>query len=176
MVSTCEFLSVCTCLVCIWLKPQITIGVEGAIYKIYIYICLQAHAAGSHVLIVGTFLDFLDGKGREKLGELKQHIRERFPAHSGYPYIADVVDVSCKTKEGINQLRDLIYLFATGMDYHGNLAQRRVMGGGHNALEKIIGRMVNHNVISDVINKDFLQIYLPNAYRHTDACTCTFSR
>jgi serine/threonine protein kinase len=96
------------------------------------------------VIIVGTHVDRLSRDDRPKLKELLQEINEfyniptytpgclhglRWTPPLGFPCVMANVAVSCSTRDGINQLRDVIYEASTafkegGMDDSGPIANR----------------------------------------------------
>ena len=83
------------------------------------------------MIIVGTFLDEIDRRNREKyVQEMHSIIRSRFVAcrynggvpvleEKGLPNVVGLLEVSCKTNFNINTLRDLIYDTVTKMKGEG---------------------------------------------------------
>uniref|UniRef100_UPI0037E88571 leucine-rich repeat serine/threonine-protein kinase 1 n=1 Tax=Semicossyphus pulcher TaxID=241346 RepID=UPI0037E88571 len=107
---------------------------------------IEARAPNSAVLVVGTHLDLIDTKFRtERLATLRAYILAlcRSPSGAratGFPDITwkHLHEVSCKTLEGLNGLKKLIYKVALSMKDSGGSA-----GGS-----KLLGRRIPRSYLT----------------------------
>ncbi|KAM4602503.1 leucine-rich repeat serine/threonine-protein kinase 1 [Polymixia lowei] len=101
---------------------------------------IEARAPNSAVVVVGTHLDLIDTKFRtERIATLRAYILAlcRSPSGAratGYPDITlkHLHEVSCKTLEGLDRLRKLIYQVACSMKDSGSSASGN----------KLVGRLI----------------------------------
>uniref|UniRef100_H3CMJ3 non-specific serine/threonine protein kinase n=1 Tax=Tetraodon nigroviridis TaxID=99883 RepID=H3CMJ3_TETNG len=107
---------------------------------------IEARAPNSAVVIVGTHLDLIDTNFRtERLATLRAHIFAlcRSPSGAratGYPDITwkHLHEVSCKTLEGVDGLKKLIYQVASSMKDNSNT----VFGN------KLLGRLIPRSYLT----------------------------
>ena len=76
---------------------------------------IQARAPNSPVVIVGTHMDVVKDEFPPSFSEyLQQKIRQKFinitdPEKFGLPRVLDSVEVSCKTRQNVRLLANLLY-------------------------------------------------------------------
>ena len=94
---------------------QITDGEKGMNEIQQWLINIQARAPNSPVIIVGTHMDVVKDEFPPSFSEyLQQRIREKFitiadPEKFGLPRVLESVEVSCKTRQNIRMLANLLY-------------------------------------------------------------------
>ncbi|XP_077376573.1 leucine-rich repeat serine/threonine-protein kinase 1 [Festucalex cinctus] len=106
---------------------------------------IEARAPNSAVLVVGTHLDLIEDKFRtERLATLRAYVLAlcRSPSGaraSGYPDVtcAHLREVSCKTLEGVDELKKLIQQVALSMkDAHARKLLGRMIPGSYVRLQE----------------------------------------
>ena len=98
---------------------------------------IQAHAADSVVMLVGTHLDCLQADGPEIVRKLEAEVQSMYPPAAGYPKICAVCPVSCVTGKGVDILKETIYHLALDMEMKESLWMK------HQRV-KVIGRQASH--------------------------------
>ncbi|XP_067873774.1 leucine-rich repeat serine/threonine-protein kinase 1 isoform X2 [Heterodontus francisci] len=101
---------------------------------------IEAKAPNATVIVVGTHLDLIDTKFRtERIATLRAYVlalcrSPSGPRATGYPDIScrNLHEISCKTLDGLEGLRKLIFQVACSMKDTGNLT----------ASQKLIGRLI----------------------------------
>ncbi|XP_067827754.1 leucine-rich repeat serine/threonine-protein kinase 1 [Heptranchias perlo] len=101
---------------------------------------IEAKAPNATVIVVGTHLDLIDTKFRtERIATLRAYIlalcrSPSGPRASGYPDIScrNLHELSCKTLDGLDGLRKLIFHVACSMKDTGSLT----------ASQKLVGRLI----------------------------------
>ncbi|XP_078283417.1 leucine-rich repeat serine/threonine-protein kinase 1 [Rhinoraja longicauda] len=101
---------------------------------------IEAKAPNATVIVVGTHLDLIATKFRtERIATLRAYIlalcrSPSGPRASGYPDIScrNLHELSCKTLDGLEELRKLIFQVACGMRDTGNVTTS----------QKIVGRLI----------------------------------
>ena len=137
MSCLCAHIDTVGCLVCVHTLTQMDVLSVCTVSSHMFWCDLQAHAPRSHVIIVGTHLDYLDDIGRQKIGDLHTLIYTEYSTCHGYPRIKAIQEVSCRpgTLEGIQTLRDTVYLVATAIEV-------RLLSSAGLLKEKLVGRKV----------------------------------
>uniref|UniRef100_UPI00398E8825 leucine-rich repeat serine/threonine-protein kinase 1 n=1 Tax=Pristiophorus japonicus TaxID=55135 RepID=UPI00398E8825 len=101
---------------------------------------IEAKAPNATVIVVGTHLDLIDTKFRtERIATLRAYVlalcrSPSGPRASGYPDIScrNLHELSCKTFDGLEGLRKLIFHVACNMKDTGNIT----------ASQKLVGRLI----------------------------------
>ncbi|XP_078386621.1 leucine-rich repeat serine/threonine-protein kinase 1 [Cetorhinus maximus] len=101
---------------------------------------IEAKAPNATVIVVGTHLDLIDTKFRtERIATLRAYVlalcrSPSGPRATGYPDIScrNLHEISCKTLDGLEGLRKLIFQVACSMKDTGNLT----------ASQKLVGRLI----------------------------------
>uniref|UniRef100_A0A7N6BXJ9 non-specific serine/threonine protein kinase n=1 Tax=Anabas testudineus TaxID=64144 RepID=A0A7N6BXJ9_ANATE len=84
---------------------------------------IEARAPNSAVVVVGTHLDLIDNKFRtERLATLRAYILALCRSPSGARAKAHILNLSCKTMEGLDGLKKLVYQVALCMKDNSSLA------------------------------------------------------
>ncbi|XP_029977672.1 leucine-rich repeat serine/threonine-protein kinase 1-like isoform X3 [Sphaeramia orbicularis] len=109
---------------------------------------IEARAPNSAVVVVGTHLDLIDSKFRtERLATLRAYVLAlcRTPSGgraSGFPDITwkHLHEVSCKSLEGLDGLKTLIYQVVQSMKDNSSSSSSSASGGGGKLLGRLIPR------------------------------------
>ncbi|XP_060709344.1 leucine-rich repeat serine/threonine-protein kinase 1 isoform X1 [Hemiscyllium ocellatum] len=115
---------------------------------------IEAKAPNATVIVVGTHLDLIDTKFRsERIATLRAYVlalcrSPSGPRATGYPDIScrNLHEISCKTLDGLEGLRKLIFQVACSMKDTGNLT----------ASQRLVGRLIpksHFNLLNAVLKE-----------------------